>query len=85
MSFWLSSHQVLLAHTGPHQLEDPSYLCCKDSTPKYPVDDPLLSCKQQAFGFESRRQLEEAEVAVGSMWAFGSPCMAGEGQRISVT
>jgi hypothetical protein len=30
MSFWLSFHQALLGPTGPHQLDDPSDLSCKD-------------------------------------------------------
>ena len=47
MSFWLSFHQALLGPTGPHQLDDPSDLTCKDSTGQHAVDDPRLSCKQQ--------------------------------------
>jgi hypothetical protein len=31
-------------------LDDPSNVSCKESTQQYPVDDPLLSCKQQVGG-----------------------------------
>ena len=46
-SFCLSFHQGLLGPTGAHWLDDPSDLSCKDSTQQYPVDNPLLSCKQR--------------------------------------
>jgi hypothetical protein len=48
MSFRLSFHQPLLGPTGAHLLDDLSDLSCKDSTRQHAVDDPLLSCKQQA-------------------------------------
>ena len=42
MSFPLSFHLALLGPTGADWLDDPPDLSCKDSTPKYPVDGPLL-------------------------------------------
>jgi hypothetical protein len=57
MSFRLSFRQALLGLTGAHWLDDPSDMSCKDSTHRYPVDGPRLSCKQQVGGFESPRQL----------------------------
>ena len=50
LSFRLSFHQALLGPTGAHWLDDLSDLSCKDSTRQHPVDDPLLSCKQQVGG-----------------------------------
>jgi hypothetical protein len=50
MSFRLSFHQAPLGPSGAHWLDDPSDLTCKDSTQHHPVDDPLLSCKQQVAG-----------------------------------
>jgi len=49
MSFFLSFHLGLLGPTGAHWLDDPSDLTCKDSTGQHAVDDPRLSCKQQAL------------------------------------
>jgi hypothetical protein len=49
MSFPLSFHLALLGPTGAHWLDDPSDLTCKDSTGQHAVDDPRLSCKQQAL------------------------------------
>jgi hypothetical protein len=50
MSFRLSSHLPLLGPTGAHWLDDRPDLSCKDSTQRYAMDDPLLSCKQQVGG-----------------------------------
>ena len=50
MSFRLSFHQALLGPTGGHWLDDPPDVSCQDSTQHYPVDGPLLSCKQQVGG-----------------------------------
>ena len=46
MSFRLSFHPAPLGPTGAHWLDNLPDLACKDSTQQYPVDDPLLSCKQ---------------------------------------
>jgi hypothetical protein len=46
MSFCLSFHLAPLATTGPHWLDDPPDLSCKETTRQHAVDDPLLSCKQ---------------------------------------
>jgi hypothetical protein len=79
MSFWLSFHQALLGPTGPHQLDDPSDLSCKDSTRQYTVDDPL-SCKQQGWGFESPCQLPTPQITgLKSL-----PCLAATPRRPQV-
>ena len=39
--------------TGAHWLDDPPDPSCQDSTRRHPVDDPLLSCKQQVGGSSS--------------------------------
>jgi hypothetical protein len=44
MSFCLSFHTASLATTGPHWLDDPSDLSCKETTRQHAVDDPRLSC-----------------------------------------
>ena len=50
MSFRLSFHLALLSPTGAHWLDRPPDTSCKDSTRRYAVDDPRLSCKQQVGG-----------------------------------
>ena len=50
MSFCLSFHLPLVDLMEAHWLDDPPDLSCKDSTRQHAVDDPLLSCKQQAGG-----------------------------------
>jgi hypothetical protein len=50
MSFRLSFHLALLSPTGAHWLDRPPDTSCKDSTRRYAVDDPLLSCKRQVGG-----------------------------------
>jgi hypothetical protein len=50
MSFRVSFHLALLGPTGAHWLDDPSDVSCKETTRQYPVDGPLLSCKQQVGG-----------------------------------
>jgi hypothetical protein len=50
MSFPLSFHLPLLGPTGAHWLDNPPDLTCKERTGQYPLDDPLLSCKQQVAG-----------------------------------
>lgn len=46
MSFRVSFHLALLGPTGAYWLDDPSDVSCKETTRQYPVDGPLLSCKQ---------------------------------------
>jgi hypothetical protein len=50
MSFRVSFHLALLGPTGAHWLDHPSDVSCKETTRQYPVDGPLLSCKQQVAG-----------------------------------
>ena len=42
MSFFLYFRQALLGLSEAYWLDGPPDLSCKDSTPKYPVDGPLL-------------------------------------------
>jgi hypothetical protein len=49
MSFCLSFHLALLGATGAHWQDAAPDLSSRDSTQEYSVDDPLLSCKQQAL------------------------------------
>jgi hypothetical protein len=69
-SFPRSFHLPLLDPTGAYWLDDPSDLTCKDSTQQYPVDDPLLSCKQQVGGSTPPRQLPKVQVTgcLGLIW-----------------
>jgi hypothetical protein len=50
MSFSVSFHPALLGPTGAHWLDDAPDVSRKDSTRQHAVDDPRLSCKQQAGG-----------------------------------
>jgi hypothetical protein len=49
-SFSWSFHWPLLGPTGAPWLDDIPDLSCQDSTQEHPVDDPLLSGKQQVEG-----------------------------------
>jgi hypothetical protein len=50
MSFCWSFHLASLATTGPHWLDDPPDLSCKQTTRQHALDNPRLSCKQQVGG-----------------------------------
>ena len=50
---------ALLRPTGTYRLDDPSDLTCKDGTGQHPMDDPLLSWKQQSTP-DIRRCLKRA-------------------------
>src|SRR5215207_9235592 len=76
MSFRLSFHRGLLSPTGAHWLDDPPDVSCKENTRQYPVDGPLLSCKQQVGGSSppassQNRSSEAISVASGGCWAKG--------------
>jgi hypothetical protein len=45
-SFCWSFHLTLLGPTGPHWLDDPLDVSCKDRTRQHAVDGSLLSCNQ---------------------------------------
>jgi hypothetical protein len=45
----MSFHPTLLGPTGAYWLDDPPDLSCQYRTSQHSVDDPLLSCKQQAL------------------------------------
>jgi hypothetical protein len=49
MSVSMSFHLALLGPSGAYWLDNPPDLSSKDATCRHAVDDPLLSCKQQAL------------------------------------
>jgi hypothetical protein len=63
----MSFHQALLGPTRAYWLDDPPDLSSKDATRQYPVDDPLLSCKQQV-GLESPNSSEIDDPCPISVW-----------------